>query len=121
MIRGPTLCALGERKLKCHEHDEGSQRALWEELTDDIVREHLKYSPGTRPWGWRKWEAPELRRVVGRECINPDHDDDCDGDHDHGRLPADQDPNLPEWAKGKYYFAPLRCTTDSCMNRRPII
>jgi hypothetical protein len=42
--------------------------------------------------------------VVGRNCVNPDHDEDCDGDHDDGRLPADQDPNLPEWAKGKYYF-----------------
>ena len=88
----------------CSEDDKESQRALWEDLKDDIVREHIKQSPETRPSGWWRWERPELRRVVGRDCMNPDHDDDCDGDHDDGRLPTDQDPNLPEWAKGKYYF-----------------
>jgi hypothetical protein len=33
----------------CHEHDEDSQRALWEELKNDIVREHLKNHPGRVP------------------------------------------------------------------------
>lgn len=88
----------------CSPDDEESQRVLWDELKEDIVREHIKYSPGTRPSGWWRWERPELRRVVGRDCVNPDHDDDCAGDHDDGRLPADQDPNLPGWAKGQYYF-----------------
>jgi hypothetical protein len=83
----------------CKQHDEESQHAIWEELKDDIVREHIKYSPGTRPWGWWKWEAPEMHRVIARE-VDPDNKGDCLDD----RVPAAEDPNLPEWAKGKFYF-----------------
>jgi hypothetical protein len=84
----------------CHEHDEDSQRALWEELKDDIVREHLKYSPGTRPWAWWKWEAPEMRRVVG---VDRDPDDD---DGTECPLPAFEDLNLPERFKDNYFGCP---------------
>jgi hypothetical protein len=84
------------------ENDDDSIRELWETLRDEILTEHAKRRPGTRPSAWWRWEALELRRVLRRACINPEHDDDCDGGHDNdddGRLPASEDPNLPEWCK----------------------
>lgn len=57
---------------------------------------HAHYRPGLRPWAWWKWNAPELRRVVGRDLAEDD-EADCFDD----RLPAAEDSNLPEWAKAK--------------------
>jgi hypothetical protein len=88
----------------CHiidETDEEAQRALWEELQADILAEHARRRPGDRPWAWWKWDAPELRRVIGR-----DRDEDEGNGHDDGRLPAAEDPNLPECAKGTYFGGP---------------
>jgi hypothetical protein len=86
----------------CREHDEGSQRELWLELGGDILAQHVKHAPGTRPWGWWKWEAPEMRRVVG---IDRDPDDD-DDDVTETRLPAFEDPNLPAHFKENYFGCP---------------
>jgi hypothetical protein len=33
-------------------------------LREDILREHIKCRPGTRPWAWWKLEDREERRVV---------------------------------------------------------
>ena len=80
----------------CRQHDRDSQRELWELLRDDILREHIAREPGTRPEAWWRHDAPELRPVVGLERrILGDETD---------RLPAGENPNLPEWAKGKTYF-----------------
>jgi hypothetical protein len=84
----------------CKQHDEESQRVLWEDLKGDIICEHLKYLPGTRPWGWWKWEAPEMRRVVG---VDRDPDDD---DGTECPLPAVEDPNLPARFKHNYFGCP---------------
>jgi hypothetical protein len=81
------------------ENDDESCRAVWQELRHGILLEHAKRRPGTRPAAWWRYDAPELRRVVGRDI-----DEDEENGHDDGRLPAAEDPNLPDWAKGKTYF-----------------
>jgi hypothetical protein len=82
----------------CRKDDEESQRALWDELKDNIFAAHIKRSPGSRPWAWWKWEAPEMRHVVGLDC-------DIVGD-ETDRLPAFEDPNLPERFKQNYFGKP---------------
>jgi hypothetical protein len=79
----------------CDEDDEESVQALWEALKDDILVAHIKHEPHTRPWAWWKWEAQEMRRVVGR-----------DKSVGNGRLPAFEDPHLPEWCKQNYFGTP---------------
>ena len=86
----------------CRQHDVDSQREFWELLRDDILREHIAREPGTRPEAWWQHDAPEPRQVVGL-------DPDIMGD-ETDRLPAGENPNLPQWAKGKTYFgAPSIC------------
>jgi hypothetical protein len=46
------------------EDDRETQEFLWRELQPDILREHIRYSPLTRPWGWWQFEAPEERRLL---------------------------------------------------------
>jgi hypothetical protein len=77
------------------ENDVEAQRFLWDELKDDIMDEHIKRAPLTRPWGWWEFEAPEKRRVV---CRDSDEDDQGNGEDD-SRLPAFEDPELPEHFK----------------------
>lgn len=48
--------------------DEESAKQAWDELGEGITADWLAERPGTRPWGWWRWSAPEPRRVVaGRE------------------------------------------------------
>jgi hypothetical protein len=57
------------------EEDDETKKLLWEKLRDDIVREHIKYMPATRPWGWWQWEKPEpLRMVENPEDDEPIHE-----------------------------------------------
>jgi hypothetical protein len=86
------------------EGDDESIHALWEDLSGAIIAEHSKRRPATRPAGWWRFDAPELRRCLGRD--RDDDDDDEGNGHDDGRLPAAEDPNLPEWAKGTYLGRP---------------
>ena len=79
--------------------DKETKKQLYDAVRDEFVPAHAHYRPGLRPWAWWKWDAPELRRVVGRDL-----DEDDEPDRFDNRLPAAEDPNLPEWAKGKTYF-----------------
>ena len=38
---------------------------LWAEYGDAIVAEWISHSPGSRPWAWWKYTAPEPRRRLG--------------------------------------------------------
>lgn len=40
------------------------RRTAWEDLRDEIMGEWIQKHPGTRPWGWWQFEAPEPRRRV---------------------------------------------------------
>jgi hypothetical protein len=80
----------------CNEDgDEQLKKQLYEALREDLVPAHAYYRPGLRPGAWWEWDAPEPRRVIGR---------DVDEEGDNDQLPADEDPDLPKWAKGKLYF-----------------
>ena len=82
----------------CQEHDEESQKALWQELRQEILAEHIKRRPRTRPWGWWKFEARQMRRVIGLDI-------DTMGD-DADRKPAFEDPNLRDFFKKNYFGRP---------------
>jgi len=45
--------------------DEDSIRAAWEALRSTILPAWIRKRPGTRPWGWWRFEAPERRRTIG--------------------------------------------------------
>jgi hypothetical protein len=91
-------------------HDEGDEEAkrrIYEAVKAEFVPTHAHHRPGLRPWAWWEWDAPEPRRVIQRDCLDPEHDDDCDGSHgDIDRLPAAEDPKLPAWAKELYFGRP---------------
>jgi hypothetical protein len=40
----------------------GKHLFLWSELRQNIIDEHIKHRPGTRPWSWWHLEDRELRR-----------------------------------------------------------
>ena len=82
----------------CHEDDEESQERLWQALRDDILGEHIKHAPCTRPWAWWRFDAPETRRVVGIDPMIMGDETD--------RLPAFEDPTLPEFFRGSYFGKP---------------
>jgi hypothetical protein len=46
------------------EDDRETQLFLWRKLKEDILREHIKHRPGSRPWAFLKLEDREERRVV---------------------------------------------------------
>jgi hypothetical protein len=84
----------------CQQHDEESQKALWQELRQEILAEHIKRQPGTRPWGWWKFDAPQMRRVIGV---------DKDTVGEESGLPAFEDPSLPGHFKENYFGRPNVC------------
>lgn len=45
--------------------DADSAREAWGELGDELVVEHICGHPGTRPWAWWMFDAPEAMRRVG--------------------------------------------------------
>jgi hypothetical protein len=53
--------------------DDGALRLAWEQLRDELLAEHVAEHPGSRPWAWWRWDAPEPRRQVrpGPEPIGP--------------------------------------------------
>jgi hypothetical protein len=45
--------------------DDEAIRAAWAALQSTIMPAWIQRRPGTRPWAWWKFEAPERRRTVG--------------------------------------------------------
>ena len=39
-------------------------KAAWMELRDELLPTWIEQHPGTRPYAWRRFEAPEPRRQV---------------------------------------------------------
>jgi hypothetical protein len=45
--------------------------ALWAEHQAALLEAWIDAHPGTRPWGWWRWEAPEPRRVLrNADCVH---------------------------------------------------
>jgi hypothetical protein len=42
--------------------DHPEMRGDWQEHDHDITQRHIVEFPGTRPWGWWRFDAPERRR-----------------------------------------------------------
>lgn len=38
-----------------------AMRQAWREISDQVMQEHIRERPGTRPWAWWQWSAPEHR------------------------------------------------------------
>lgn len=50
-------------------------KQAWVDLRAELLPEHVRGCPGTRPWGWWQFDAPErLRRVLGGTLL-PIRDD----------------------------------------------
>ncbi len=45
--------------------DDEKVKAAWESVGADLVAECVKRSPGTRPWAWWRFDAPETRKRLG--------------------------------------------------------
>lgn len=64
-------------------------REGWEQLRDEIMEAWIAERPGTRPWAWWEWDAPERRRCIegpGHHCM--------------------RNPNAPEWTKRLTFGVP---------------
>lgn len=44
--------------------DDEALRSLWEQYGSEILRDHITNHPGSRPWGWWRWDSPEQRKRV---------------------------------------------------------
>ncbi len=44
--------------------DDDAKRQAWESLRADLLEDWIREHPGTRPWAFWKFEAPELRRRI---------------------------------------------------------
>jgi hypothetical protein len=46
-------------------------RAAWESLREELIAEHVAAQPGTRPWGWWRFDSPErpARRLMTESDI----------------------------------------------------
>jgi hypothetical protein len=42
-------------------------REAWTLLRDELLQEHIAQQPGSRPWAWWQWEAPEDMRQIGED------------------------------------------------------
>jgi len=38
-----------------------AMKAAWLEIGDSVLEEHIHERPGTRPWAWWQFDAPEQR------------------------------------------------------------
>jgi hypothetical protein len=47
------------------EDSDDSVREMWDALRDDILTEHAKRRPGTRPSAWWRFQATEERHRIG--------------------------------------------------------
>jgi len=47
----------------------GKHLFLWSELRQNIIDEHIKHRPGTRPWSWWHLEDRALRREGESEAF----------------------------------------------------
>ena len=44
------------------QHTDDDVAAAWAESRDTVVGEWIREKPGTRPWGWWAFDAPEPKR-----------------------------------------------------------
>lgn len=52
-------------------HAYDAMREAWEDLRDELLPAWIAENPGTRPWAWWKFDAPEPRRRIQR-VLTPD-------------------------------------------------
>jgi hypothetical protein len=98
MVRGlhyHSTCSLWKDK-----NDSETPALLWAELKREILAEHTNRRPGSRPWAWWKYDAPETRRAFGWQCHILEHGSDCQGILNHRPLPSDT-PDM-EWARNHF-------------------
>lgn len=48
------LCIVGD-----DDHDGDALKPAWEELKHSLLPEYVRQYPGTRPFAWWKWDAPD--------------------------------------------------------------
>lgn len=46
---------------------EDTLRAAWQQHGEALTAEHVAAHPGSRPWGWWRYDAPEPRQMAGRD------------------------------------------------------
>ena len=48
-----------------HQYTEDQLAEVWGDVGEEITAAHIRHKPGTRPWGWWKFDAPGPRRRLG--------------------------------------------------------
>ena len=66
------LCGLGDAFGKDADFDQEQARECWQKHRDVLLAEWIEDNPGTRPWAWWRFDAPERR-----QCTNGQHPHDC--------------------------------------------
>lgn len=52
------------RGFGMRDFDEDAARAAWQELSGELLAEHIAAKPFSRPWAWWRFDSPEPRRQV---------------------------------------------------------
>jgi hypothetical protein len=51
--------------------DERALRRIWQAERESILCDWIRRRPGTRPWGWWRWDSPEPRREFKPPRVDP--------------------------------------------------
>ena len=66
------LAGLGDAFGKDADFDQEQARECWQKHREVLLAEWIEDNPGTRPWAWWRFDAPERR-----QCTNGPHPHDC--------------------------------------------
>lgn len=58
---GHIFCLYGKE----HADFQADAKRLWAKFRDEFLQTWIAEHPGTRPWAWWQWDAPERRHRIG--------------------------------------------------------
>jgi hypothetical protein len=79
---------------------------LWERFGQEITEDHIREHPGSRPWAWWRWNAPEEPRLLEEGGVTRRSKDS------YFPWPADFDPHQ-RYESQRDYLDRLDLLTDS--------
>ena len=74
-------------------------RHCWEDLRDEVLADWIAERPGTRPYAWWKYDAPERR-----QCLNQVHPFDDPEREEHIAQMLERSPNMETQSFYELYY-----------------